>query len=126
MHRLDHRLLQRRNTRLQAQPKRRQTLAGAGFLSYDGADYVYSLMTSYEENPPAGFKLGENMHYNVAFKGHQIAMPPPLSDVGTDPRFTEAERKQFLSSGIAAFLGVPLTKGRQWVAAVVGVPLVAE
>jgi GAF domain-containing protein len=39
-----------------------------------------------------------------------------VSDAGTDPRFTEAERAQFLSSGIAAFLGVPLTKGGQWIA----------
>ncbi|HSE74995.1 MAG TPA: cytochrome c1 [Dongiaceae bacterium] len=54
--------------------------AGAGFTGYDGADYIYSLMTSYQDPPPAGFKLGENMHYNEAFKGHQIAMPPPLSD----------------------------------------------
>ena len=54
--------------------------AGAGFTGYDGADYIFSLMTSYQDPPPADVKLGENMHYNVAFKGHQIAMPPPLSD----------------------------------------------
>jgi ubiquinol-cytochrome c reductase cytochrome c1 subunit len=54
--------------------------AGAGFTGYEGADYIYSLMTSYQDPPPAGFKLGANMHYNEAFKGHQIAMPPPLSD----------------------------------------------
>jgi ubiquinol-cytochrome c reductase cytochrome c1 subunit len=53
--------------------------AGAGFLGHDGADYIYSLMTGYKE-PPADVKLPENMHYNEAFKGHQIAMPPPLSD----------------------------------------------
>lgn len=53
--------------------------AGAGFLGHDGADYVYSLMTGYEE-PPADVKVPEGMHYNKAFKGHQIAMPPPLSD----------------------------------------------
>lgn len=53
--------------------------AGAGFLGYDGADYVHSLMTGYEE-PPAGVTIPEGMYYNHAFKGHQIAMPPPLSD----------------------------------------------
>lgn len=53
--------------------------AGAGFLGYDGADYVHSLMTGYEE-PPAGVTVPEGMYYNHAFKGHQIAMPPPLSD----------------------------------------------
>lgn len=54
--------------------------AGAGFLGYDGADYIHSLMTGYEETPPAGVTLPEGMYYNHAFKGHQIAMPPPLSD----------------------------------------------
>ena len=53
--------------------------AGAGFLGYDGADYLHSLMTGYEE-PPAGVTVPEGMYYNHAFKGHQIAMPPPLSD----------------------------------------------
>lgn len=54
--------------------------AGVGFLGHDGADYIYSLMTGYEETPPEGFTLGEGMHYNKAFKGSQIAMPPPLSE----------------------------------------------
>src|SRR3546814_4272518 len=26
--------------------------------------------------PPAGFELALGMHYNTAFPGHQIAMPP--------------------------------------------------
>src|SRR5262245_30541522 len=39
-----------------------------------------------------------------------------VSDAGTDPRFTEAECAQLLSSGIAALLGVPLNKGGRWVA----------
>jgi len=39
-----------------------------------------------------------------------------VGDARTDPRFTEGERAQFLSSGIAAFLAVPLTKGGRWLA----------
>jgi PAS domain S-box-containing protein len=39
-----------------------------------------------------------------------------VGDARTDSRFTEAERAQFLSSGIAAFLSVPLTKGGRWLA----------
>ena len=46
---------------------------------HDGGNYVYSLMTGYEE-PPAGFHLNEGMHYNAYFPGQQIAMPAPLSD----------------------------------------------
>src|SRR5215471_13682174 len=33
-----------------------------------------------------------------------------VRDARTDPRFTEAQRTQFLSRGMVAFLGVPLTK----------------
>ena len=45
-----------------------------------GPDYIYALMTSYLDTPPAGVKMGDGMYYNNAFPGHQIAMPPPLSD----------------------------------------------
>ncbi len=41
--------------------------------------YIYAILTGYEE-PPADFALGEGMAYNKYFPGHQIAMPPPLSD----------------------------------------------
>jgi cytochrome c1 len=44
-----------------------------------GADYIYAILTGFKDAPP-GFKLAPGMHYNTAFPGHQIAMPPPLSD----------------------------------------------
>lgn len=44
-----------------------------------GADYVYDLLTGYTA-PPAGVKIPDTMQYNSWFPGHQIAMPPPLSD----------------------------------------------
>ena len=44
-----------------------------------GADYVYDLLTGFSD-PPPGVKLRENMNYDKYFPGHQIAMPPPLSD----------------------------------------------
>jgi ubiquinol-cytochrome c reductase cytochrome c1 subunit len=44
-----------------------------------GPDYVYAILNGYKE-PPAGFKLLTGMNYNEYFPGHQIAMPPPLSD----------------------------------------------
>lgn len=43
-----------------------------------GPDYLYALLTGYEE-PPADFTLAEGMQYNKAFPGHQIAMPPPIA-----------------------------------------------
>lgn len=42
-----------------------------------GADYLYALLTGYQE-PPAGVTLMEGMHYNAYFPGHQIAMAQPL------------------------------------------------
>jgi len=45
----------------------------------DGANYVYALLTGYVDPPPS-VKLGEGMHYNAWFAGHQIAMAAPLSD----------------------------------------------
>jgi ubiquinol-cytochrome c reductase cytochrome c1 subunit len=44
-----------------------------------GADYVYALLTGYSA-PPAGMKMGDGMNYNKYFHGHQLAMPPPLSE----------------------------------------------
>jgi ubiquinol-cytochrome c reductase cytochrome c1 subunit len=45
---------------------------------FGGADYIYALLTGYED-PPPGVTLMEGMHYNRYFPGHQIAMAPPLS-----------------------------------------------
>lgn len=49
----------------------------------EGADYVYSVLTGYSEDPaviaehfPSG--LPANAHFNKAFPGHAIAMPQPL------------------------------------------------
>ncbi len=45
----------------------------------DGANYVYSLLTGYED-VPRGFKMSDGMNYNPYFSNGQIAMPSPLSD----------------------------------------------
>jgi ubiquinol-cytochrome c reductase cytochrome c1 subunit len=44
-----------------------------------GPDYVYGILIGYKD-APAGFNLLAGMNYNEFFPGHQIAMPPPLSD----------------------------------------------
>ena len=43
-----------------------------------GPDYIYALLTGYKP-APADMKMTPGMYYNVAFPGHQIAMPPPLN-----------------------------------------------
>ncbi len=45
-----------------------------------GADYVYAVLTGYEE-PPPGYELLPGKYYNEYFRGgHQIGMAPPLYD----------------------------------------------
>ncbi len=46
----------------------------------NGANYVYSLLTGFQEPVPTDFVVGENMHYNPYFAGggQQLAMAPPL------------------------------------------------
>jgi ubiquinol-cytochrome c reductase cytochrome c1 subunit len=53
--------------------------AGKGFLGYEGADYIHAILTGYGEPEDPNFKLGDGMNYNKYFRGHQIAMPQPLS-----------------------------------------------
>ena len=44
-----------------------------------GADYVYALLTGYEEAPDTE-TLGAGQYWNSAMAGNKIAMAPPLSD----------------------------------------------
>lgn len=55
-----------------------------------GPDYIYALLTGYQP-APADMKMTPGMHYNTAFSGHQIAMPPPLID-GLVP-YTDGTKK---------------------------------
>jgi ubiquinol-cytochrome c reductase cytochrome c1 subunit len=43
------------------------------------ADYVYAILTGYAD-PPPGMQMQDGMNYNKMYPGHQIAMPPPLTD----------------------------------------------
>ena len=45
----------------------------------NGPDYLYALMTGYQE-PPHGADVVEGKHWNKYFPGHNISMAPPLSD----------------------------------------------
>jgi ubiquinol-cytochrome c reductase cytochrome c1 subunit len=44
-----------------------------------GEDYIFSLLTGYDE-PPVGIKLREGLYFNAYFPGGAIGMAPPLSD----------------------------------------------
>jgi len=69
-----------------------------------GPDYIYNLMTGFEENPPEGFALNPGMYYNKVFPGHQIGMPPQLmEDMVTYADGTKATPEQ-MARDITAFL----------------------
>lgn len=46
-------------------------------------DYVFSLLTGYDEAPP-GVKLREGLYFNAYFPGGAIGMAPPLADGSVD------------------------------------------
>lgn len=64
----------------------------------NGANYLYAMMIGYAEEAPEDVVLMEGMNYHKYFPGHQIAMPPPLSDGvveytdGTEPTLDQEAR----------------------------------
>jgi ubiquinol-cytochrome c reductase cytochrome c1 subunit len=68
-----------------------------------GPDYVYALLTGYEQ-APAGVTLMDGMHYNAYFPGRQIAMPQPLNaDAVTYQDGTKATVEQ-MAKDVTTFL----------------------
>lgn len=47
---------------------------------HGGADYVFSLITGYPDEPPPGVHVMEGLHYNPYFPGGAIAMARVLFD----------------------------------------------
>jgi len=43
-----------------------------------GADYLYGVLTGYEDEAPEGVEMMDGMYFNHSFPGHQIAMPQPI------------------------------------------------
>jgi cytochrome c1 len=80
-------------------------MLGDIFESYQegGADYIYALMTGFSD-PPAGFKLVDGKFYNKAFPGHQISMPPPLSDGAVPYQDGTPQKVENYARDVAAFL----------------------
>ncbi len=68
-----------------------------------GADYLYALLTGYKP-APEGFDLAPGMYYNTAFPGHQIAMPPPLSEDSVAYEDGTAATVEQMSHDVVTFL----------------------
>jgi ubiquinol-cytochrome c reductase cytochrome c1 subunit len=69
-----------------------------------GPDYIYNLLLGYED-PPAGMKVADGMHYNKYFPSHQIAMPQQITDdrVIYEDKGVSTKAPQ-LAKDVAAFL----------------------
>ena len=53
------------------------------FTQYNeaGPDYIHSLLTGYDHEPPAGMEIAEGTYYNPYFVGGKsLSMAPPLSE----------------------------------------------
>ncbi len=70
---------------------------------FGGADYVYALLTGYED-PPADFDLLEGLNFNKYFSGHQIAMPPPLFEDGVEYADGTVATVEQMAHDVAAFM----------------------
>lgn len=68
-----------------------------------GADYLYALLTGYKK-APADVSMGDGMHYNEVFSGHQIAMAAPLSDEMVEYADGTKATMQQHSKDVVAFL----------------------
>merc|ERR1711879_778743 len=51
---------------------------------HDGLNYIFSLLTGFKEELPAGLDMMEGMYFNPWFVGTAIAMAPPLADGAVD------------------------------------------
>jgi PAS domain S-box-containing protein len=87
-----------------------------GYAEIEGTDYIMKLSHVNGVAPIVGrgpvAAFGEWL-----LESYKSGEPVVVNDVHTDPRFTESERAHLQSTDIAAFAGVMLVKGRQWVAA---------
>ena len=68
-----------------------------------GPDYIAAILKGYK-NPPKGFELPSGGNYNEYFPGHNIAMPPPLSDGQVKYDDGSPETLEQYSKDVAAFL----------------------
>lgn len=69
-----------------------------------GTDYLYALLTGYEDEAPEGFDLADGMSYNHYFTGNQIAMPPPLFEDGVEYTDGTAASVEQMAEDVSHFL----------------------
>lgn len=68
-----------------------------------GPEYLHGILVGYDE-PPAGVELPPGMYWNEYFPGHQIAMPPPLSEGAVEYPDETAATVEQMARDVTAFL----------------------
>lgn len=71
---------------------------------HHGPDYIFSLLTGYEENVPAGVELQPGMNYNPYFPGDQIAMAAPLFEDSVEYADGTPASVEQMSKDVSSFL----------------------
>ncbi len=69
-----------------------------------GADYLFAILTGYEDEAPEDIELNEGMSFNHYFPGNQIAMPPPLFEDGVEYSDGTAATVEQQAIDVTAFL----------------------
>lgn len=69
-----------------------------------GPDYIFALLTGFEDEAPHDVELAEGMNYNPFFSGAQIAMSPPLFDDGIEYTDGTAATVEQQARDVANFL----------------------
>ena len=67
-------------------------------------DYIFSLLTGYQEDPPAGVKLRDGLHYNPYFPGGAISMARPIYDEQVDFEDGTPNHTSQIAKDVATFL----------------------
>lgn len=68
-----------------------------------GADYIYALLTGYEE-APEHVTVQDGLNYNKYFPGNQIAMAQPLDDDAVEYSDGSPATQQQMSADVVTFL----------------------
>lgn len=68
-----------------------------------GSDYVYSILTGYEDRP-ADFELGDGLSYNPYFPNRQIAMALPLFEDAVEYADGTAATEDQMARDVTVFL----------------------
>ena len=69
-----------------------------------GANYIYSILMGYDENPPANLKLEDGVYYNKYMPGNKIKMAKPLNEGSVEYADGTKATVSQMSKDVTAFL----------------------